>query len=95
MDTTRFWVEQHPETRERAIRLLEESPDTLCDADEIQIRITPRGGIGMTQRGPTLTLSEIIPRHGGIELLRYRLERMVSTIIDAKSSASGAGGGDE
>lgn len=75
--------------RDRAMRLLEEAPGFLHEANVIRISIQPIGGFGQHETGPEVQMRQIVHTAGGIELLRWTLDRMVSDLLDAKSKALG------
>jgi hypothetical protein len=74
-----------PEHQDKMQRLLEEAPGPYHDGNLVEIRIVPFGGVRMDQAGPSVTMQCHIDNRGGVETLRWQLERMVSDLIEAKS----------
>lgn len=87
LDSCRWFVDLHEEERVRVIALLAEKP-FMYHFNRVQIRIAPMGGPSADgQTGAEITAERLIPTQGGVELLRYHLDRMVQDLITAKSKS--------
>jgi hypothetical protein len=72
------------ESQDRMQRLLEESPGYEIAYNQVTISIRPMGP-RLNQAGAEVSLSCNIDVRGGVEMLRWQLDRMLSDILEAKS----------